>query len=249
MDLREFFESWPYDSENLSSNFRRTELPDGRMILQVREPLGIQQMEYLGRPDGIRPHGQESWFHYFQSIAEKEIDFQLSTEDCQLLMQEGILYYQRYLILFQMNDWEGVVRDTQRNLHYFDFVKDHALHKEDYMRIDQYRPYLLRMNAVARAYLLWAAGDFDQCISILKETLKTLECLEPLPTQIFDVELERSVKHLKNLIEEFEKKRPESKIDQLRREQRQAILTEDFERAANIRDQIRVIDAGSVSEN
>ncbi len=57
IDLRETLKSWPYDPEN---DARVTTGKDGRCILQVRTPLGIEQMEMDGRPDGLRPHGVES---------------------------------------------------------------------------------------------------------------------------------------------------------------------------------------------
>src|SRR6266550_1508347 len=44
---------------------------------------------------------------------EKGESYELTPEQCAELQQEGIQYYHRYLSLFQINDFEGVVRDTQ----------------------------------------------------------------------------------------------------------------------------------------
>ena len=52
MDLRKTLQAWPYDPEQ---DARVLPGEDGRQIVQVRTPLGIEQYEVGGRPDGARP--------------------------------------------------------------------------------------------------------------------------------------------------------------------------------------------------
>jgi hypothetical protein len=107
IDLRKILQGWPYDSEN---DARIVDGEDGRDILQVRTPLGIEQYEMDGRPDGDRPHGAESALEFHMSRLEKakvegwEADFELSLCDCSELFNEGIFYYFRYVRLFQLKD-------------------------------------------------------------------------------------------------------------------------------------------------
>ena len=60
---------------------------NGREVLQVRTPLGIEQYETEGRPDGARPHGMESSLeHHLRRLEEakitgKETDFRLSESE------------------------------------------------------------------------------------------------------------------------------------------------------------------------
>ena len=61
-----------------------------------------------------------------QRAEERGETYELTPEQCAELQQEGIQYYHRYLSLFQINDFQGVIRDTQRNLDLFTFVADHA---------------------------------------------------------------------------------------------------------------------------
>jgi hypothetical protein len=93
---------------------------DGREKLQLRIDLGLLQMEMDGRPDGQRPHNCESYLVYHQRrairAAERGEEYELTSEQCGELQQEGIQYYHRYLSLFQIDEFEGVIRDTQRNL-------------------------------------------------------------------------------------------------------------------------------------
>ena len=101
-DLHDLFQDWPYDYEDASKNFRLVKGDDGRLLVQVREPLGIQQIEYMGRPDGELPMGKESWLEYFKEAARLDPHYSLSAEDCAHLIQEGILFYQRYIVLYQI---------------------------------------------------------------------------------------------------------------------------------------------------
>jgi hypothetical protein len=248
-DLTELLRSWPYDGEEMRNNFRRLRAEDGREILQVREPLGIQQMEYEGRPDGYRPHGMTTWLEYYRDQAEVTPGFSLVHEDCVQLMQEGILFYQRYLILYQMEDWLGVVRDTDRNLEYFDFTRQHAENSEDALTLEQYRPYLMRMNAVAKAQILRKNGSHERAIELLEITLAKIRTLEAVNSPVFKMELDKAAKHLGQLIGELRRTRPESELERLQRMKLEAVRREDFEAAARLRDQIQMLESGSASPN
>ena len=140
VDLRRILKGWPYDPDN---DMRVVRGSDGRELLQVRTPLGIEQYEMDGRPDGARPHGLESAMDfYFQRLQEAtaagtEAEFDLSPNDCGELFNEGTLYYFRYVRLLQLKDWPRTVRDTARNLRVFDFVHRHARREEDRLFLEK----------------------------------------------------------------------------------------------------------------
>ena len=102
----------------------------------------------------MRPNGCESLLTYHQQRAlraeERGEDYDLSPEQCTELQQEGIQYYHRYLSLFQINEFAGVVRDTQRNLDLFNFVTEHTDREELSWTMQQFRPYVLMMNTRAK---------------------------------------------------------------------------------------------------
>ena len=166
VDLRDVLKNWPYDPEN---DVHRVAV-GGREVLQVRLPLGIEQYELEGRPDGERPYGKESVLdHQLERLAEaeqagKEPEFVLNSEDCSELFSEGTLYYYRYLHLFQIKDWPGTVRDTARNLRLFDLVHVHAEDEEDQFYLEQWRPYLVRMNAAAAAMIQLERDQFEAAL-------------------------------------------------------------------------------------
>ena len=132
LDLNTLLKDWPHESGAIK--VRKIIGLDGREKLQLRIDLGVLQMEATGRPDGTRPHGCESLLSYHQQRATRATQrgetYELSAEECTELQQEGIQYYHRYLSLFQINEFAGVVRDTQRNLDLFDFVTAHSGREE-----------------------------------------------------------------------------------------------------------------------
>src|SRR5207248_1372801 len=126
LDLNSVLKDWPHEPGMIK--VRKVTGLDGRDKLQLRIDLGVLQMEMTGRPDGLRPHGCDSLLSYHQNRAQlaeaSGDDYELSPEDCSELQQEGIQYYHRYVSLFQLNDYAGVIRDTQRNLDLFSFVEE-----------------------------------------------------------------------------------------------------------------------------
>src|SRR5256885_15619587 len=170
LDLNTILKDWPH--ENGTIKVRKIIGLDGREKLQLRIDLGVLQMEMTGRPDGQRPHNCESLLAYHQSRAvradEQAEDYELSPEQCTELQQEGIQYYHRYLSLFQINDFPGVVRDTQRNLDLFDFVLAHTNREGLAWTMQQFRPYVLMMNTRAKAAIFLAQGKFPEAIVEIK---------------------------------------------------------------------------------
>jgi hypothetical protein len=259
LDLRALLASWPYDPENAVCVARGV---DGRPIMQVRTPLGIEQYELDGRPDGRHPHDMESVLDFQharlaamrspKSVSGQDGDlkasFRLSADECAELFEESVLYYYRYLHLFQIQDWARTVRDTKRNLELFEFIHRYARRKEDRLHLEQWRPYVLRMNAMARAMLELEASAHGRALEILHETIAQIEALPELDNQTHEVERERSLESLRETAANIEKNRPLSEREQLERELSKAVEMEKFERAAELRDRIRVLgDHGRLS--
>jgi hypothetical protein len=220
---------------------------DGRQVLQVRLPLGIEQYELDGRPDGERPLGKESFLeHCLERLAEaraqgKESSFALDHSDCEELFAEGTLYYYRYLNLFQMKDWARTERDTARNLQVFDLVNRYAEAEEDQYYLEQWRPYVIRMHAIATAMLRLEEDDHAQALALINGAAAKIEALDDLDDETFHFERQRSLAALHDMAEQIEKNRPVSELESLERELNRAIEVQHFERAAELRDQIRAL--------
>lgn len=241
-DLRGLLKSWPYDPDD-DARLARGE--DGREILQVRTPVGIEQYEMDGRPDGARPHGMESALDYYcgqlerARAAGKENEFDLDPSACGELFHEGTLYYFRYVRLFQLKDWDRTLRDTARNLRAFDFVHQYARSSEDQQYLEKWRPYIVRVNASAAIMRELAKQAYDEALRLAEEALRKIENLEEVDDETFEFEKERSLTALRELAAQIQKNRPLSELERLERQLRRAIERQEFERAANLRDRIR----------
>jgi len=167
LDLNTILKDWPHESGSIK--VRKITGLDGREELQLRVDLGVLQMEMSGRPDGQHPHNCESLLQYHQKKAAragaKGETYELTPEECAELQQEGIQYYHRYLSLFQINDFDGVVRDTQRNLDLFTFVAEHTDREDFSWALQQFRPYVLMMNTRAKASILLGQQKFAETIA------------------------------------------------------------------------------------
>src|SRR5262249_33748682 len=138
-------------------------------------------------------------------------------------------------------DWAGTVRDTARNLQVFDLVHEYAEEEEDQMYLEQWRPYLLRMNAAAAAMVQVEQGKHTAALSVINDAVEKIQALEDLDDETFQFERERSLLALKEIASQIEEAKPVPEVELLERELRKAIDSQQFERAANLRDRIRAL--------
>jgi len=246
-NLNDILDEWPYDPTEC---VRKVTVSDGREVMQVRTPLGIEQYELTGRPDGTRPNGRESVLHEVEEHLTAHIErfgvpegFEIGESTALELQQEGILYYYRYLVCFQVGEYEVVVRDTHRNLRMFDLLKSFCTEPDIVMEAEQYRPYVLRIGGAARALMATAASDFTLARSIISRTIKAIEELPDVPTSTFEQERRRSLAVLKGMRKALPTARRANRADALRGELDKAVAEENYERAAVLRDELRALGA------
>ncbi len=130
-DISSILEGWDYEPDEIQVRIAAGN--DGREKIQLRVDLGVLQMELHGRPDGTRPEGFESYLDFYlerqrmhEAAHPDSPSFVLSDEDCLHLWREGVQYYHRYLSLWHLQRYDLCVRDTERNLRLFAFVKQYA---------------------------------------------------------------------------------------------------------------------------
>ena len=244
-DITDLLKNWKYDP---TSNVRKIVARDGKEKLQVRLPLGIEQYEVEGRPDGERPFSHESYLDYFDALLKKHVErhesdegFSLDSSDCANLADEGLLYYYRYVLFFQMQDYVNTMRDTARNMRMFDFVKKHAAADADREVLEQYRPYIIRMNTMAKS--LWSVKlqEYNEALRYVAEGVGAIEALEDIDNPVFAYEKNRSHKILVDLQNDIRKHKPLSTLEKLQRQLQRAVKNENYERAAELRDRIKAM--------
>ena len=243
LDLNTILKDWPHEPGAIK--VRKIVGLDGYEKLQLRIDLGVLQMEMSGRPDGVRPHGCESLLAYHQLRAAHAVGrgegYELTPEQCAELQQEGIQYYHRYLSLFQISDFAAVVRDTQRNLDLFTFVTEHTDREELSWTLQQFRPYVLMMNTRAKASIFLAQGKFGEAMIEIERGRDAI--MEFFQKSNFPELASKSseIAFLDEWLEEVRAKRPLSKLEVMQREMETAIAKELYERAAELRDAIKLL--------
>jgi hypothetical protein len=241
-DITELLREWPYDSDD---NTRIVQTSDGRDVLQVRQPLGIEQYELDGRPDGARPFGNETVvdsieerLETFKADNNDAHGFELTHEDCTLMQSEGILFYYRYLMLFQLGDFERVVRDTGHNLRICELLEHHCNDQDDRIAVLQFKPYIYRMNSIARAMTSIKKQEHDKARQIIQEAITVIQQMDEIDSPAFQFERVRSINYLKSALDQVKESEPDP-VARLSAELKTAIDNEDYERAAMLRDRIR----------
>jgi hypothetical protein len=243
-DIKHILDRWPYEPGKIS--VRRVLGADGTVKIQMRLNLGILQMEATGRPDGQQPHGRESLLDYQESKLADHLlrrgsdeGFTIGAQACHELREEGMQYYHRYLSNFFLEEYAAVVRDTERNLRLFDFLHKYGRHEADRQSQEGYRPYVLMMNARAKAYVALHEEDLDRALAEVNSGLERIRTFFEEHGQPQLVSKSNEVQALLELRGELISRKPQSRLDVLRQRLAEAIEGEQYERAARLRDEIR----------
>eukprot|EP00913_Durusdinium_trenchii_P006386 g5998.t1 len=98
----------------------------------------------------------------------------LSPDDCRELREEALQYYHRYVALLVLEDYDGVIRDTTRNLRALDLSRDGAIEESDRRSLEQFRPYILMMRARALASQALKDSEPKAAVLAIDEGLEAL---------------------------------------------------------------------------
>lgn len=215
--------------------------------MQLRVDLGLLQMNVQGRPDGKRPFGFPSLFEYFQSRLYKYVathegqdaGFRLGAEDCAKLQLEALQYHQRSFCLLQLEEYAAVVRDAERNLAVLNFVSRHAENAELAGSLGQFEPQIWLVLARAKAAEALAALDHALAIEAVEEGLDHVRAFFRAHGRAKAAEQSGEVSSLESLREEIHAQRPLTPRERLERALEEAVQREDYERAAQVRDELK----------
>jgi len=239
-DISHLLQQWDYQPGQAA--VRRFTGRDGVEKIQLRLDLGVLQMNCEGRPDGKRPLGHASLYEYYLSKLDRhraangaENAFRLKSDDCAKLQFEALQYYQRHNCLWQLDDYAGVIRDTARNLAVCDFVQKYAETEELSWALQQFRPQLLVMHTRATATDSLRANDYTAAFRQIEEGMERLK----------EFHRQDPVEHcgeylsLKTWLDELRSQRPLSEREKLERDLNDAVNSENYEKAAQVRDALR----------
>tara|TARA_Y100001934_G_scaffold216490_1_gene256818 strand:- start:2431 stop:3222 length:792 start_codon:yes stop_codon:yes gene_type:complete len=253
LDISHLLDGWDYQPGQLA--VRKFTGKDSREKIQMRLDLGILQMNADGRPDGKRPLGHESWYEahlqkrdaHMKTNDGDEESFSLGHQEVSRLQQEAIQYHHRYICFYQLNEFDKVIRDAERNLNVFAFVHKHAESEELSWSVQQFRPQLIMMLTRAEGSLALESDDKNQAIEVIEGGIDDLrEFYTDFDRQDL-MESSGEINSLETWLEEIQTdgegdelpKAPSNElteIEKLERALKEAIIKEDYERAAEVRD-------------
>lgn len=236
-DIFNILNQWEFDPNN---NIRFISANNNREYMQIRLPLGIEQYELNGRPDGKKPYGKstllEEYLDRFKN-ANNSKKFILSDKDFTELRDEALIFYYRYLILFQIGEYKRAINDTEHNLQICKLVDKYYLN-DDKNQLLQYRPYIIRINSISKSMIAIQDKNIDLAREHIKNGIDTISKLIKVDTDIYNFEKDRSLQNLEEILKQLKSQYPDKK-EILEEELNRAVEAENFKLAAEIRDKIR----------
>ena len=167
--------------------------------------------------------------------------FTLSSEECKQLRDEAAQYYHRYVALLVLEDYEGVIRDTTRNLRLLDFCNAHAENDNDGALLEQVRPYITMMRARALASQAIKDNEPNVAINAIDEGLDALKAHYDATGDPAEFEQSNEAQMLRSMRETLLPKLPVSQRAELKQRLQEALARENYELAAILRDELRLL--------
>lgn len=250
-DLTPILRQWPYVTGEV--NVRLVQAGDGRPIVQMRVDLGILQMELSGRPDGTRPEGHDSLLKAVGASLRQQVEnqgdaesFVLSSDLCRRLREEAIQFYHRYVSLFALEEYEGVMRDTEHNLHIMELCREFGETEFDQTVMEQLRCNTLMMYARAEACKALADNDTRAALASIDRGLEAIrQAMENEEREEEDAfENSAEVQLLRSMRDAIIPKLPVSQRSELHDRLKAALAAENYELAAILRDELKMLRDG-----
>ncbi len=236
-DIDHILSRWPFDP--LTVNVRLLELSQ-RQVLQMRVDMGVLQLEIEGRPDGGRPEGNNSYFELLKSKARgSNEEFVLNEHECIEVDREFVQFYHRRVCWLQLKEFNRAVSDADHTLGLMDFCKAHSPDEQWTVSHEQYRPFVLYHRTQAAALAKLELDVENNAELAIEEVNIGLEQLRKL-FEVYEAEEQFEEDELIQRLLEFKASLKEKyEIDKTLNEQlEEAIAAEDYERAAEIRDEL-----------
>jgi UvrB/uvrC motif len=171
-----------------------------------------------------------------------EAKYVLTPDQCQEIRDEAVQYYHRYMALMALEDYEGVVRDTTRNLRALDLCARHAQAEQDREALEQYRPYITMVRARAMASQALKDNEPKAAILAIDEGLEILKNYFASQEEPDSFDESSEVQMLRGMREALVPKLPVSQKSELRARLKRAVEHENYKLAAILRDELKMIE-------
>lgn len=235
-DIDHVLKNWPYEPGEVAA--RLVTVNKDREVLQMRIDLGVLQLEVEGRPDGARPGGAETYFDYLLALSVHEGDeFLLDEDQCAEVDREFVQFYHRRMCWLALREFRRAMRDADHSLALMDFVRNCSPNEEWTASHEQYRPFIIFHRTQAAALAQLEEGGAEPAVEAVADGLNRLrQCYIEAGLDESELEEDELVTRLHELQESV---REHYHLGPTLAEQlADAIAAEEFERAAQLRDEI-----------
>jgi hypothetical protein len=226
-DLTNLLQKWPLERGGLQA--RVVQADDGRDVLQIRLDLGILQMDMDGRPDGGSSERER--------LLNSGVTTPLDADTCRLLREEAVQRSHRAAACLSLGLWEMVVRDASATLEILDLCRHHGSSEDDRRALEPFRGSAIAMRARGRSEWAVGHGQRQAALSAIDQGL------EELAAALGGAGGERSHEALMLLAlrQSLTRRLPVSERADLRERLQGAIDAQNFELAAILRDELRLL--------
>ncbi len=245
-DLSEFLKNWDFDPTDERANVRIAVGGDGLERIQLRVRFGVLEIFADGAPEG----GGESHLDIIRRElarhkARKGSDkgFKLNAMRTAQVSQEIMDYYQRRVCFFILSDYRRAMRDAEHNLTLMEILRKYSVDQETASNHDRYRAFVMMDRARAAAMQAVEQDDLDRAIAEIEEAVEGIKNFYKEYSREDLIEESKEIDVLESLKADLRKDyniplSDVERIEELKKEQAQAIAREDYEKAARIRDEI-----------
>ncbi|MFC1758410.1 UvrB/UvrC motif-containing protein [Planctomycetota bacterium] len=233
-NIDDILRDWPYDPSSVSVRLARGS--DGRNVLQMRIEMGILQLETTGRPDGELPNGENTFYDHLIGLTIEDNDFVMNEDMCSEADREFVQFYHRRVCWLSLREFDKAVRDANHTLTLMNLCKEHSPDENWTLAREQYRPFVMFHRIQAEALGELEDTTAEKAVEVINRGLNELR--DVFVDFEADEEFDESelVQRLQELRESLREK---FEVGSTLREQLDAaIAAEQYELAAELRDQL-----------
>jgi hypothetical protein len=234
-DIDFILRQWPFKAGTVAARLVRA--ADGREVLQMRIEMGLLQMEVSGRPDGEHPGGANTCLEWLEELARVEgASFTLSEEHCVEIDREFLQFYHRRICCIALRQFARAVADADYTLALMNFAAAHSPNQQWLLSHEQYRPFVIFHRVQAAGMLKLQESGPEAAIETIDRGLGQMREVFAKFGAEEQFEQDELVGQLAAMKESL---REEYRVGKTLAEQlADAVASEEYERAARLRDQI-----------
>jgi hypothetical protein len=193
-------------------------------------------METQGRPDGATPQGFKTYLDLLLDLERNQAEFEMDESQCFEADREFVQYYHRRISWLRLQRYRRAVEDADHTLALMDVCRDHSPDEEWTISHEQYRPFVLFHRTQAAALAGLEESGPDKAVAEIAAGLQAIREVFADNDAEDQFDEDEMVQRLLELRDSLRKEYTAN--DSLRERLAEAVASEEYELAAQLRDEI-----------